>query len=128
MTYEQKLAAAIAAYNEALRAAGTIDAHNVEEVRRRAMIEALRAAEPNDDLSTLFAGMIKGRFGQIPFGYRLDGDQIVEEPWRQRVVDRIMTLHHGGVTIRETVRLISEEFGEISFSSVQRTIKRQSSR
>lgn len=71
--------------------------------------------------------MIKGRFGQIPFGYRLDGDQIVEEPWRQRVVDRIMTLHHGGVTIRETVRLISEEFGEISFSSVQWTIKRQSS-
>ena len=43
--FKQKLDVAIAAYNEVWENSGSIDAHNVEEIRRKAMTAALKATE-----------------------------------------------------------------------------------
>jgi DNA invertase Pin-like site-specific DNA recombinase len=46
--------------------------------------------------------------GKAPFGYRFDGDDVVEAPKEQQILGRILELRRGGLGARRIARALND--------------------
>jgi putative DNA-invertase from lambdoid prophage Rac len=63
--------------------------------------------------------------GSPPFGWRQDGDRLIEVPEQQAVIGRIRKLHTEGLSLRKISAKLAEEGTAMSFVAVRKVLARR---
>jgi DNA invertase Pin-like site-specific DNA recombinase len=68
----------------------------------------------------------RGEFlgGAVPFGYRREGDQLVEEPAQQQAIGHMRTLKAEGKSLRAIAAQLTTEGTPCSFGTVKNVLRR----